>query len=221
MLIRRTLQVALLALVSATVLTFLWNVSLGVDEPTVGTIVASYIAWGRWAETATVLVMAALLVAIPLLPGTRRAAHVIVSGAVLVIVGDLVDLSRFEGPDLVELVRLNAVPADLVAGRGFEVTMQSAPTYVSAVGILFVGVGLFILAADSEGRTWIRASRLLGTAFSTMALTEIMGATTVSWLLSWVGLGTLFYWLLIANRTSIHISERDSEATQQHRAPRL
>lgn len=105
MLVRRTLQFAFVALAGVVVFTVLWNISLGVDEPTLGSMIASYFAWGRWADMSTVLLLAALLVVAPLLPGARRAAHVIVSGAVIAIVSDLIDLSRFPSPDVVDLVR--------------------------------------------------------------------------------------------------------------------
>lgn len=219
MLVRRALQLALGALAAVVVFSVLWNIGLGVDEPTLGAIIASYMAWGRWAEVATVLLLAALLVVTPLLPGAKRAAHVIVSGLVIAMVGDLIDLSKFPGPDVVDLVRVNAIPTDLVAGRAFQFSMQAAPTYVWAVGILLVGVGMFILSLDAEDRTWSRASLSLGIALSVVALTDINVETaTVSWIASWVSIGILFNWLLVTLRVTGQMDGRATRAAQQRAA---
>jgi hypothetical protein len=195
------LQFALVALAGMVVFTVLWNIGLGVDEPTLGSVVAHYFAWGRWAEVATVLLLAALVVVAPLLPGARRAAHVIVSGGVIAIVGDLIDLSRFPSPNVVDLVRDNAIPVDLVAGRAFQFSIQATPTYVWAAGVLLVGVGMFILSVDTEDRAWSRVSLTLGIALSLVALTDINVETAwVSWIASWVAMGVLFNWLLVTLR---------------------
>jgi hypothetical protein len=41
MMVRRTLQLALGALAAMVVFTVLWNIGLGVDEPMLGTVIAS------------------------------------------------------------------------------------------------------------------------------------------------------------------------------------
>ena len=219
MLVRRTLQVALGALAAKLVFSVLWNIRLGVDEPTPGSIFSSYVEWGRWAEAATVLLMAALLVAAPLLPRARRAAHVIVSGALIAMVVDLIDLSQFPGPDVLDLYDVNAVPTDLVAGRAFQFTMQAAPTYVWAAGILLVGVGMFILAVDAENRTWSRASLILGIALSVVALTDINVETAgISWIASWISMGVFFKWLLVTLRAAAKPDGLTTRATEQRPA---
>ena len=135
------------------------------------------------------------------------------------MVGDLIDLPRFPGPDVVDLVRVNAIPTDLVAGRAFQFSMQAAPTYMWAAGILLVGVGLFILAVDAEDRTWSRASLTLGIALSVVALADINVETaTVSWIASWIAMGILFNWILVTLRVTGQPDGLAIRATQQRPA---
>jgi hypothetical protein len=216
MLVRRTLQVALVALVAAAVLTIFWNIGLGIEEPSPGTVFMSYVRWGRWAEVAMIVLFASLLVVAPLLPRAKRAAHVIVSGVVIAIIGDLIDLSEFPGPGLIDLFSANAIPIDFVAGRAFQFSTQSSPNYVWAAGILLVGVGMFILSVDAEDRTWSRASLILGIAFSLVALTDINVDTAVaSWIASWIAMGILFNWLLVTLRVTGRPHRPTSRASER------
>jgi hypothetical protein len=210
--VRRTLQFALVALVATAVLTVMWNIALGIDEPTVGGVLASYLTWGRWADLAMVGLLAALLVATPLLPGAGRAGHVIAAGAVIAIVEGLINLSRFPEPDVIDLVRSNALPTDLVAGRLTDFSIEATPTYVWAGGVLLMAIGLFILSVDAKDRTWGRTSATLGVAFGVMALTDIYVDTAgVHWIFSWITMAMLFNWLLHALRMT---AERDGTATE-------
>ena len=195
--VRRTLQFALVALVTAVVLTVVWNIALGFGEPTLGGVVASYLAWGRWADLAMVGLLAALLIVAPFLPGADRAGHVITAGAVMTIVAVLIELSRFLRRDVVDLVRSNALPTDLVAGRLTDFSIEATPTYLWAGGVLLLAIGLIILSVDAEDRILRRTSATLGVVFGVMAMTDVYVDTAgIHWVVSWVAKAILFNWLL-------------------------
>ncbi len=199
------------------VLTVLWNIALGTDEPTVGTVLASYLAWGRWANLAMVGLLASLLVVTPLLPGADRAGHVIAAGALIAIVAGLINRSRLLEPDVVDLVRSNALPTDLVAGRLTEFSIEATPTYVWAGGVLLMAIGMFILSVDAADRTWSRTSATLGVALGVMALTDVHADTAgLNWIVSWLALAILFNWLLHALRMT---ALRDGAAKGRQDAP--
>jgi hypothetical protein len=164
MLVRRTLQVALLALVATMVLTVLWNIGLGVGEPlwntgldvggepTLGETIVSYLWWGRWADLATLLLFAALLIVAPFLPGTRRAVHSVVAGAVIALVGDLIDLSNLASPDAGRGLTPDGLVAHFTASRVFGLSTDPTSMYTWAAGFMLMGIGLLILSADAEER---------------------------------------------------------------------
>jgi hypothetical protein len=212
MLVRRTLQFALLALVTTTVLTVLWNIGLGVGEPlwntglnaggepTLGETIVSYLRWGRWADVATLLLFAALLIVAPFLPGTRRAGHIVVAGAAIALVGDLIDLSNLAGPDAGSGLTPDGLAAVFTAGRVFGFSTDPTSIYTWAAGIMLMGIGLLILSVDAEDRKWSRVSGVLGLAFAVMALTgiNVFGTRGVFWIASWIAMGACFYWLVVA-----------------------
>lgn len=111
---------------------------------------------------------------------------------------------------------VNAIPTDFMAGRAFQFSMQAAPTYMWASGILLVGVGMLILSVDTEDRTWSRASLTLGIALSVVAVTDINVETAwVSWIALWIGMGILFNWLLVTLRVTSQPDGMATSATEQ------
>ena len=199
MLIRRTLQVGLAALGVAALLTFAWNIALGVGLPTVGQVIASYLTWGRWANVAMLVVYAALLIVAPLLPDARRSGHVMLAGAAIAGVGKLLEFPTFEVADLAPI---SAIPIDLTAGRLTDLSTLASPTFTWAGGTILLAIGLFILAVDAEDRRWRRASTTLGAALVLSALTHVnaFGLVGVHWFASWISIGLLGFWLLVALR---------------------
>lgn len=211
MLVRRMLLFAMLGVVAAMVLTVLWNIGLGVGEtlwntgsdvggPRPGEMIASYLRWGRWADLATVVLFAALLIVAPFLSGTRRAGHIVVAGAAVALVGDLIDLSTLASPGAVLGLTPEELAATFTAGRNFGFSTDPTSMDIWAVGILLLAVGFFLLSADADDRRWSRASAMLGVAFGVMALTGInfFGTAGIFWLASWIGMGGCLYWLVVA-----------------------
>ncbi|MEX2623276.1 MAG: hypothetical protein WD651_06090 [Acidimicrobiia bacterium] len=229
MLVRRTLQVALLALVATMVLTVLWNIGLGVGErlwntglnvggePTIGQTIVSYFRWGRWADLATLLLFAALLIVTPFLPGTRRAGHIVVAGAAIAVVGDLIDLSNLSSPDAGRGLTPDALVAEFTAGRVFGFSTDPTSMYTWAAGIILMGIGLLILSVDAEDRKWSRVSVVLGIAFGVMALTgiNVLGTGGIFWLASWIAMGACLYWLLVALKVTVESSGSAAKASQR------
>jgi len=216
MLVRRTLQLALLALAATVVLTVIWNIAIGVGEPTLGGIIASYLLWGRWADFATLLLFAAILIAAPFLPGTRRAGHIIVAGAAIAMVGDLIDLSNLAGANAGRLLTPDELTAAFSASRvlGFSTDPTSMFTWVT--GIILMGIGLLILSMDAEDRKWGRASGALGIAFGVMAATGMnaFGAAGTFWIASSIAMAICLYWLLVALRVTAESDGTATTATQ-------
>lgn len=209
MLVRRTLQFALVATAVVLVLTVLWNVGLGVwdtgigsGELTAGDVLSSYLLWGRWANLATLLLFAALLLVAPLLPGGRRAGHVLIAGAGIALVGDLVTLSGVS--DVSGLVFSNQLPTEFVAGRVIQFSAEAAPNYVWGAGVILMGVGLLVLAVDAENKEWTRTSAVLGVAFGAMGLTDmgVFGTKDIAWIVALATTTFIFYWLLVALRVT-------------------
>lgn len=210
MLVRRTLQFAVFAVVAAMVLTVLWNVGLGVGEPLwnaglnvgrpmLGEVIGSYLRWGRWADLATLLVFATVLIVAPFLPGARRAGHILVAGGVVAFVGDLIDLSHLASPDAGPGLTPKELAANFTASRNFGFSTDPTSMYIWAAGILLLAVGLLILSVDAEDRRWSRASAMLGVAFAVMALTglNVFGTAGIFWITSWIGMGGCLYWLVV------------------------
>jgi hypothetical protein len=228
MLVRRTLQFALLALVAMMVLTVLWNIGLGVGEPlwntgldvgepTLGETIVSYFRWGWWADLATLLLFAALLIVTPFLPGTRRAGHVVVAGAAIALVGDLIDLSNLASPDAGRGLTPDGLAAEFTAGRVFGFSTDPTSMYTWAAGIILMGIGLLILSVDAEDRKWSRVSVVLGIAFGVMALTgiNVFGTGGIFWIASWIAMGACFYWLLVALKVTAESSGSATRASQR------
>jgi hypothetical protein len=200
MLVRRTLQFALLALVATMALTVLWNIGLIVGEPTLGETITSYFRWGRWADVATLLLFVALLIVTPFLPGTRRAGHIVVAGVAIALVGDLIDLSNLASPDAGIDLTPDGLAAVFTAGRAFGFSTDPTSMYTWAAGIMLMGIGLLILSVDAEDRKWSRISAVLGIAFAVMALIgiNVFGTRGVFWIASWIAMGACFSWLVVA-----------------------
>lgn len=217
MLVRRTLQLALLALVATVVLTVLWNDAIGGGD--LGSIIAGYLWWGRWADLASLLLFAAILIAAPFLPGAGRAGHVIVAGAAVAIVGDLIDLSNLADPGAGSLLSSNELATAFTAGRVHGFSTEPTSMFIWAAGVVLMGVGLLILSMDADDRTWGRASGALGIAFGVMASTgiNVLGSVAIFWVASWVAMGICFYWLLVALRVSAESGDT-ATATQHARA---
>lgn len=209
MLIRRTLQFALVAVLAALILTVLWNVGLGVwdgglgdREPTLGAVIASYHLWGRWARLAILVLFVALLFVVPFLPGARRASHLFVAGAAIALVGDLGRLSGVSNWE--SLVMNSEVPTDFVAGRIVEISAGTAPTYTWGSGVILMGLSLLIVSLDSEDRDWTRASAVLGIALGLTGLSDmgLFGMKGIAWFVALATMTITTYWLLIALRVT-------------------
>jgi hypothetical protein len=96
-----------------------------------------------------------------------------VAGAVITVVGDLIDPSKFSNLDVGRLAIDKELPATFAVRHVFGFSIDPVPTYTWAAGIILAGIGLFILSVDTEDRTWGRASALLGIAYGAMAFTNI------------------------------------------------
>ena len=58
-----------------------------------------YLAYGRWFDLLTAIAFTALLVAVPFVMHVARAKHVLVTGAAVAALGDVIDLSQLVGID--------------------------------------------------------------------------------------------------------------------------
>jgi len=132
-----------------------------------------------------------------------RAGHVIVAGAAITVVGDLIDPSKFSNLDVGRLAIDNELPATFAVRHVFGFSIDPVPTYTWAVGIILAGIGLLILSVDTEDRTWGRAPAMLGIAYGAMAFTNIaygvmaftninvFGTKGVFWIAGWITKATL------------------------------
>jgi hypothetical protein len=79
-----------------------------------------------------------------------------------------------------------------------------------------MGIGLLILSADAEDRTWGQVSAMLGIAFGVMALTgiNVFGNLGVLWIASWIAMEICSYWLLLALRVTENSPGPPNTATQ-------
>lgn len=214
---RRFLQLALVLLVTTAVLTVFENAGVGVEEPpplpddisdrivrNFEAAEASYLMWGRWVDLSSALLFSVLLVAAPMLPGVIRAKHLLVSGAAIAVVGEMIDLSKLVGFDVARTALDNDLAADFAAGNAFRFAVNTTSTYTWVAGVVLVGVGLLMVSVDTEHKEWGRASAMLGVAFAAMALTDIniFGTGGAFWVVSLVALVLGFYWILVALRVT-------------------
>lgn len=139
-----------------------------------------------------------------MLPDMTRAKPVLVAGAGIAVVGEMIDLSKLVGIDVGRPALDNNLAADFAAGNVFRFAINTTSTYTWVAGVILVGVGLLIVSVDAEDKTWGKASAMLGVAFAAMALTDInvFGTGGAFWVVSLITLVVAFYWVVVALRVT-------------------
>jgi hypothetical protein len=182
------LGIAAAGIAAAVVLGVLDDVGVGVSEPpppsedlqqriidVFETHEEWYLLYGRWGDLTVALAFAGLLVAIPFVEGVARARHVLVAGASIAVVGDLVDVSQLVGIEVARFGLDNDLMANFTAGNIFRFGIDRTSTYIWVGGLIITGVGMLILSRESSGVRWKTVSGLLGVSLIVTGLADISG----------------------------------------------
>ncbi len=160
----------------------------------------AYLVWGRWIDLGTALAFITLLAVAPFVRGAHRAKPYLIAGAAIAVVGDLIDLSQLAGIQVAQFSLDNGLATDFTAGNVFRFAIDSTSTYVWVGGLFIVGIGLFVLAADSEDLPWARQSAMLGAALWATAATDIWASREVFTIVSWALALVVIAWFALAHR---------------------
>ena len=213
MLAKRSLQLGGIVVVATLTVGLLSAFGVGLSEPPPATddipqgLVESfefeaeeYLLWGRWLDLGTALAFLSLLVAAPFLPGAGRAKYLLVAGAGIAVVGDLIDLSQLVGIGIAEFSLDNGLTADFTAGNVFRIAINTTSSFVWVGGLVVTALGMLILAGDAEDRSWGRDSASLAAALFAVAATDILASPEVFQVTSWIFAVVVLYWFLKAIR---------------------
>lgn len=138
---------------------------------------AEYLLYGRWNDLAWALGFAGLLVAVPFLPSVSRAKHLLVSGAVLAIAGDMIDLSKLAGIQIARFGLDRGLEASFTGGNAFRTAINTTSTYVWVAGLFIFAMGLAVLASDSSDRRWSTSSYLYAGTLIAVGFTGLWAQT--------------------------------------------
>lgn len=182
------LVVSVAAICVAVVLGVLGDLGVGVSEPppladdlgqrAIDSFEAHeerYLAYGRWEDLAVGAAFAGLIVALPFVEGAARARHVLVAGAAIAVVGDVIDLSQLAAIDVGRFALDNDQMSDLIAGNVYRFGINRTSTYVWVGGLLLTGAGMLIVARDAASRVWKAACGLFGVSLIVTGLADISG----------------------------------------------
>jgi hypothetical protein len=217
MLPRRALQVGAVLVVIVAVLSILSATKVGLPDPppesdaietrivdNFETAEDEYLLWGRWIDLTSALAFASFLVAASVLPGLGRSRPILVAGAAVATVGEVVDLSKLFGFDVGRLGLENDLPADFAAGNVFRFAIGNTSTFIWLAGLVLLSVGLIVLASDTPDRSWRSASAILAATLA-LVVASVLWTTSLVVLVATLLLTiATVYWMLVTIRRLNH-----------------
>jgi len=159
-----------------------------------------YLRYGRWENLAVAVAFAGLLVAIPFVRGTHRSRHLVIAGAAIAIVAEMIDLSQLVGIDLARWTLENGLTTDFTAANTYRFAINETAVYVLAAGLFLTAVGMFVIANDAREPRWKVLSALFGISLLATGVadrvgnllwldiaTYVLAAVAVVWIVSALG----------------------------------
>lgn len=137
----------------------------------------SYLRWGRWIDLATAFSFAGLLLVVPTLRDSRRAHGSLVAGVTIVVVADMIDLSKIVAIDTGRLALDNDLAADFAAANMARFMLDWTSTYIWVAGLMILAVGLVVLALDADPGRWRTLTGILAFTVAAVAVTDILRTT--------------------------------------------
>lgn len=125
---------------------------------------AEYLRWGAWGDLTSALTFGSLLLAVPFLPHASRPRPLLVAGAVLGLIAELMDLSQITGLEVASLGLESGNMSEFSAGMMFRYGMDTASAYVWIAGLLVFSIGLAFFAGDTPNRRLRLLTYVLGGA---------------------------------------------------------
>ncbi len=185
---RSALVVSAAAVVAAVVIGILDEFGVGISDPgplsenlpqqIIDVALAHeewYLLYGRWNDLLVAIAFAGFLIATPFVEGVKRARHVLVAGAAIAVVGDVIDLSQLVGIDLARWALDNDLLADFTAANTFRFAINTTSTFVWVAGLIITGIGMLILSKDGTGTRWKTTSTVFGVALIATGLADLSG----------------------------------------------
>lgn len=215
MLARRALQFGVVVLVATIAVGVLNALEVGLDlpvfdpdAPVAERILTNfqiardtYLTWGVWVDVGTMLVFGAVLVAAPSLPAVGRSVHLLVVGAAIAVVGELIDISQLVGIEVADFALENDLASDFAAGNIYRFAVNTTSTYVWAGGVALTGFSAMVYATDAPRGALARASAMLGVALLAVAATDVWASGELFQIVSWIASAIAAYWFVVAIRS--------------------
>lgn len=173
-----------------------------------------YLVYGRWEDLAVAVGFAGLIVAAPFVEGAFRARHVLVAGAAIAVVGDVIDLSQLVGIDVARLALDNDQMSDFVAGNMYRFGIDRTSTLIWVAGLLITGIGMLIVSRDTSSGVWRALSGLFGVSLIVTGLADISGNLKFFELAQYATAALGLAWIVAAfQRTSSTVHEARTEGS--------
>ncbi len=131
--------------------------------------------YGRWENLAVAVAFAGLLVAIPFVRGTHRSRHLLMAGAAIAIVAEMIDLSQLVGIDLARWTLENGLTTDFTAANTYRFAINGTAVYVLAAGLFLTAVGMLVVANDAREPRWKLVSALFGISLLATGVADLSG----------------------------------------------
>jgi hypothetical protein len=172
---------------------------------------ASYLLWFRWVDLAIAIAFAALLLVIPSLRHAHRASVAMTAGVIIMVVADMIDLSKLIAIETGRLALDNDLAADFAAANMARFMLDWTSTYVWVAGLLILGVGLAVLAADAGPGRWRMVTAVLAFTLAAVAITDVFRPLRDVFDVAFTAMTVaLIAWTLVARR---HLDDDVAQAT--------
>lgn len=135
-----------------------------------------YLMYGRWEALAVAVAFAGLLVAVPFVKGTRRSKHLLITGAAIAIVAEMIDLSQLVGINLARWTLANGLATDFTAANTYRFAINGTAVYVLAAGLFLTAIGVFVVAKDAPEPRWKVLSALFGISLVATGAADLSGS---------------------------------------------
>lgn len=171
-----------------------------------------YILYGRWEDLAVAVAFAGLILAVPFVKGVARARHVLVAGAAVAVVGDVIDVSKLVGIDVARFALDNDLMADFTAANMYQFGVDRTSTYVWVAGLIITGFGMLILSRDASGNGWRAVTGVFGLSLIVTGLADISGNAQFFEIAQYTMAAVALVWIAFAfSRTSSRVAADPSQ----------